>query len=33
VWSDYGMGYVFIPLVLPVIGLYYLRTRRSRAGT
>jgi len=33
VWSDYGMGYLFIPLVLPVIGLYYLRTRRGRAGT
>jgi drug/metabolite transporter (DMT)-like permease len=33
VWSDYGMGYLFIPVVLPVIGLYYLRTRRGRAGT
>lgn len=29
VWSDYGRGYLFIPLVLPVIGLYYLRHRRS----
>lgn len=25
VWSDYGMGYVFIPLVLPVVGLWWLR--------
>ncbi|GAA3585627.1 membrane protein [Amycolatopsis ultiminotia] len=25
VWSVYGQGYVFIPLVLPVIGLYWLR--------
>lgn len=25
VWSDYGRGYGFIPLVLPVIGLYWLR--------
>lgn len=31
VWSDYGRGYVFIPLVLPLIGLYWLRrTARSR---
>jgi hypothetical protein len=25
VWSGYGEGYVFIPLVLPVIGLLWLR--------
>jgi hypothetical protein len=25
VWSVYGRGYVFIPLVLPMIGLYWLR--------
>lgn len=25
VWSNYGMGYLFIPLVLPVIGLAWLR--------
>lgn len=25
VWSFYGAGYVFIPLVLPVLGLYWLR--------
>lgn len=31
VWSLYGMGYVFIPLVLPVVGLWWLR-RTARAG-
>lgn len=25
VWSYYGIGYVFIPLVLPVLGMLYLR--------
>lgn len=25
VWSDFGMGYVFIPLVLPFVGLWWLR--------
>jgi hypothetical protein len=25
VWSVYGEGYLFIPLVLPLIGLYWLR--------
>ncbi|SFL60485.1 hypothetical protein [Geodermatophilus ruber] len=30
VWSVYGQGYLFIPLVLPVIGLLWLR--RSRPG-
>lgn len=24
VWSNFGNGYVFIPLVLPIIGLWYL---------
>jgi hypothetical protein len=28
VWSDYGIGYLFIPVILPIVGLYYLRTRR-----
>lgn len=28
VWSAYGMGYLFIPLVLPFIGLYWLLRRR-----
>ncbi|MFJ2032765.1 hypothetical protein [Streptosporangium sp. NPDC087985] len=27
VWSGYGSGYVFIPLVLPVLGLYWLSRR------
>lgn len=27
VWSVYGAGYVFIPLVLPVLGLLWLRRR------
>lgn len=31
VWSDYGSGYGFVPLVLPVIGLLWLwRTRPGR---
>ncbi|PRX44561.1 hypothetical protein B0I33_11170 [Prauserella shujinwangii] len=25
VWSDFGRGYLFIPLVLPVVGLLWLR--------
>ncbi|MFW3170350.1 hypothetical protein [Geodermatophilus sp. CPCC 206100] len=25
VWSDYGRGYLFVPLVLPVLGLLWLR--------
>ncbi|MEO3814554.1 hypothetical protein ABGB17_36620 [Sphaerisporangium sp. B11E5] len=30
VWSGYGSGYGFIPLVLPVIGLFWiLRTRKT----
>ena len=28
VWSGYGSGYVFIPLVLPVLGLLWLRRTR-----
>jgi hypothetical protein len=28
VWSDYGMGYLFLPLVLPVTGLFWLRKAR-----
>ena len=30
VWSAYGRGYLFIPLVLPVLGLLFLR-RTARA--
>ena len=29
VWSQFGMGYLFIPLVLPVLGLWWL-TQRAR---
>lgn len=29
VWSYYGSGYLFIPLVLPVVGLLWLRRVRS----
>lgn len=28
VWSYFGMGYLFIPLVLPIFGLWWLRTHR-----
>ncbi|MEV4186813.1 hypothetical protein ACWDOR_12690 [Streptosporangium canum] len=28
VWSGYGSGYVFIPLLLPILGLYWLLRRR-----
>jgi hypothetical protein len=27
VWSVYGQGYLFVPLVLPVLGLAFLRRR------
>ncbi|MFB7916939.1 hypothetical protein [Streptomyces sp. NPDC056061] len=29
VWSDYGMGYLFIPVILPVTGMMWLRRSRS----
>lgn len=29
VWSYFGMGYLFIPLVLPVLGLWWLRKSTS----
>ncbi|MEV1170237.1 hypothetical protein [Nonomuraea sp. NPDC049784] len=28
VWSAYGKGYAFIPLVLPIVGLYWVLRRR-----
>jgi hypothetical protein len=31
VWSWYGMGYVFVPLVLPFLGLWWLATHRPGA--
>ena len=33
VWSDYGMGYLFIPVILPVTGLLWLRRPRNAADT
>ena len=30
VWSAYGIGYGFVPLVLPVLGLLWLRRSRPR---
>ena len=30
VWSLYGIGYGFVPLVLPVLGLLWLRGRAGR---
>jgi hypothetical protein len=33
VWSDYGNGYGFVPLVLPFVGLWWLwRVGRKSAG-
>ena len=32
VWSDFGIGYGFVPAVLPVAGLLWLRRQRSRPG-
>lgn len=32
VWSDYGVGYLFLPLVLPVTGLLWLRRSRPAAA-
>jgi hypothetical protein len=28
VWSDFGRGYGFVPLVLPLVGLWWLRRTR-----
>jgi hypothetical protein len=33
VWSVYGRGYGFVPLVLPVLGLLWLRARSRAAAT
>ncbi|MPY32453.1 hypothetical protein FNH09_14605 [Streptomyces adustus] len=30
VWSKYGMGYVFIPVLLPLSALYWLRKAQQR---
>lgn len=33
VWSTFGIGYGFIPLVLPIVGLYWLYKHRPKALT
>ena len=33
VWSAYGRGYFFVPLVLPVLGLLQLRRQRATVRT
>ena len=33
VWSGYGRGYVFIPLVLPVLGMWWLAKHRPDAAS
>ncbi len=34
VWSDFGSGYGYVPLVLPFVGLWWLhRTRRGPQGS
>ena len=30
VWSQFGMGYLFIPLVLPIVGLWWLLRGRQQ---
>lgn len=32
VWSGYGIGYLFIPLVLPFLGLWWLVTHRRTSS-
>ena len=32
VWSNYGIGYFFMPLVLPFVGLFYLLRKQTRAA-
>ncbi|WP_433354023.1 hypothetical protein ACQP25_11060 [Microtetraspora malaysiensis] len=32
VWSGYGAGYLFIPLILPVLGLFWLHRSASQAA-
>jgi hypothetical protein len=32
VWSEYGRGYGFVPLVLPIVGLWWLRATRTHDG-
>ena len=32
VWSNYGIGYFFMPLVLPFVGLAYMLRKETRAA-
>lgn len=32
VWSDFGIGYGYIPLVLPIVGLWWLWRYGDRSG-
>ncbi|MDO8107979.1 hypothetical protein Q6348_12310 [Isoptericola sp. b441] len=32
VWSDYGQGYGYVPLVLPMLGMWWLRRTGSRTS-
>jgi hypothetical protein len=32
VWSRFGLGYGLVPLVLPLLGMWWLATRRAGAG-
>ncbi len=32
VWSAFGRGYLFVPLVLPAVGMFYLYTRSRKEG-
>jgi hypothetical protein len=32
VWSDYGIGYGFVPAVLPIAGLLWLRRQKRDLG-
>ncbi|MER7345194.1 hypothetical protein ABT390_07295 [Streptomyces aurantiacus] len=32
VWSDFGMGYLFIPVLLPVTAVFWLRRARGQSG-
>ena len=30
VWSHFGQGYGFVPLILPIVGLWWLRRNATR---
>ena len=32
VWSGFGIGYALVPLILPIVGLWWLRRERSSGG-